>query len=314
MKLLIFGTGFIATSLINYFKNKNVDCIIMYNQHKILNFPEKKQYKMGTDLKKIFEREKIDKIILLHGNSFVPSNTNISRVINDNMLQIASFLAMLYDEKLYSQIKKILIIGSASEYGKFYNEPIKESFDLHPTSLYGLGKICLYNTAKYFIERGLPIIYIRQFNTIGIGQRDSFVLASFSKKINLIKKQLLNPILNVGDLSQERDFLDIRDTCNAYNLVLEKGIVGEVYNIGSGEYITVQLLLREVIKQANLNIKNIEINENISLFSKEGSLSKRLHADITKLNKLGFKRQYSLVDTVRDTLKYWEKECLIVEK
>lgn len=313
-KILIFGTGFIATNLIEYFGKKNIECVVLYNKHKILNYPDTKQYSMNTDIEKLFEIEKPDNIILLHGNSFVPSNTSVKTTINDNMLKIASFLENLYDTKLYSKVKKIIVVGSASEYGKFYDRPIKENFDLHPTSLYGLGKICLYNTAKYFIERGLPIIYTRQFNTIGIGQRDSFVLASFAKNISLIEKKKSKPILNVGDLSQERDFLDIRDTCNAYDMLLMSGEIGEVYNIASGEYITIDSLLTIAIKHSSLNSENIEINENVSLFSKEESLSKRLHADITKLKKLGFKRKYSIEDTIKDTLKYWEKECLIVEK
>lgn len=313
-KLLIYGTGFIATNLIEYFRKKDIECIILYNKHKILNYPDSKQYTMNTDIEKLFEIEKPDNIILLQGNSFVPANTCINTTINDNMLKIASFLECLYDRKLYTKIEKIIVVGSASEYGKFYNQPIKENFDLYPTSLYGLGKICLYNTSKYFIERGLPIIYTRQFNTIGIGQRDNFVLASFSKSIKLIEKKIVKPVLNVGDLCQERDFLDIRDTCNAYDLVFENGVIGEVYNIASGEYITIKSLLTEAIHQSNLNHKSVEINENVSLFSKEKSLSTRLHADITKLNELGFIRKYSIEVTVRDTLKYWEKECLIVEK
>lgn len=313
-RLLIFGTGFIATNIIEYYGKKNIECIVLYNKHKILNYPDDMQYPMNTDLEKLFDSKKPDNIILLYGNSFVPSNTNINTTINDNMLRIASFLEKLYYTKLYNKVKKIIVVGSASEYGKFYDGPIKENFDLHPTSLYGLGKICLYNTAKYFIDRGLPIIYTRQFNTIGMGQRDSFVLASFAKHINLIEKRKSKPILNVGDLSQERDFLDIRDTCNAYDILLTSGETGEVYNVASGEYITIDTLLTIAIKHSSLNSENIEINENVSLFSKEESLSKRLHADITKLKKLGFKKKYSIEDTIKDTLKYWEQKCLTVEK
>jgi GDP-4-dehydro-6-deoxy-D-mannose reductase len=313
-KVLIFGTGFIATNLIKYFRKKDIECIVLYNKHKILNYPDTNQYRMSIDIKKLFEMEKPDNIILLHGNSSVSENISVSTSVNDNMLKIASFLEKLYSIKLYKHIKKIIVVGSASEYGKFYNKPIKEDFTLHPTSLYGLSKICLYKSFTYFIEKGLPIIYIRQFNTIGMGQRDDFVLASFAKNINLIEKKLIDPILNVGDLSQERDFIDIRDTCRAYHLLFKNGIIGEIYNIASGEYITIKSLLTEVIKQSSLTDENIEINENISLFSKEESLSKRLHADITKLKELGFKRKYSLKDTVKDTLKYWEKECLIAEK
>ena len=313
-KVLIFGTGFIATNLVEHFRSKNTECIILFNKHKIQNCFNCKQYSMNTDLEELFKHEKPDNLILLHGNSFVPLNTSVSLSVNENMLKIASFLEILYKQKLYVDLKKIIVVGSASEYGKCYNEPIKESFPLHPTSLYGLSKICLYNSAKYYMERGMPIIYTRQFNTIGKGQRDDFVLASFAKKITLIEKKIIQPIIDVGDLSQERDFLDIRDTCYAYDLLFQKGQIGEVYNIASGEFITIKLLLNEVIKQSNLVKKSIQIRENKDLFSKEDGLSKRLHADIGKLKRLGFIRKYALSDTVKSTLDYWEKECSIVEK
>ena len=159
----------------------------------------------------------------------------------------------------------------------------------------------------YFVERGLPIVYIRQFNTVGIGQRDSFVFSSFSKNIVKIEKNLSEPILNVGDLSQERDFLDVRDTCMAYYILMEKGIIGETYNVASGDYISIEKLLYAMIEKSNLSKHDLKIIENKNLFSKEASLSKRLHADINKLKTLGFKPKYKLEDTIQDILEYWRK-------
>jgi GDP-4-dehydro-6-deoxy-D-mannose reductase len=198
-----------------------------------------------------------------------------------------------------------LIIGSASEYGKFYDKPIKEDFILHPTSLYGLSKIFLYNAATYFLERGLPIVYVRQFNTIGVGQRDDFVFSSFSRSIVEIEKKLTPPVLHVGDLTQERDFLDVRDTCLAYDILMEKGVVGETYNVASGLYISIEVLLYAMVENSMLNLETLEIIQNKNLFSKEASLSKRLHADIEKLKKLNFQPKFSLKDSIIDSLEYW---------
>lgn len=306
-KVLIFGTGFIATSLIQYYKNKNIECIVMYNKHKIEDYPDIKHYSMDDDVENIFQAESPEFIILLHGNSFVSANTNIKDSIMENTLKVTSFLEKIYKKNLYENIKKILMVGSASEYGKFYNSPIEEDFELHPTSIYGLSKIFLYNTAKYFIEKGLPIVYIRQFNTVGAGQRDCFVLSGFAKSIVSIEKGLQEAILNVGDLSQERDFLDIRDTCIAYDILIRKGVLGEVYNVASNTYISIQTLLNEVIAQSSIDSNNLKVNKNKNLFSKEKSLSKRLHADTRKLELLGFKRKYQLRDMVKSTLEYWRK-------
>jgi len=308
-KILIFGTGFIATSLIEYFQNKDkkIEFIVLFNKHKIEGLSNKRQFSMNDDIASLLHLEKPNYIIMLHGNSFVSENISIESCTNDNMLKATSFLEKLYETKFYKNIEKIILVGSASEYGKFYNKPIKEDFPLHPTSLYGLSKILLYNASKYFIDRGLPIIYVRQFNTVGQGQRDTFVFPSFAKNIAMIEKKPHKPVLNVGDLSQERDFIDIRDTCAAYELLMEKGEVGEAYNVASGEYISINGLLKNIIKQSDLIYADLEINENVNLFSKEASLSKRLHADISKIKELGFKRKFTLDETINDVLEYWRQ-------
>ena len=147
-----------------------------------------------------------------------------------------------------NNIEKILVIGSASEYGKFYDTAITENFPLHPTSLYGLDKICLYNASMYYYERGLPIVHVRQFNTTGPLQRETFVLPSFCKQAAEIEKGIREPKMFVGDLNQERDFIDIRDTCRAYSLLFEEGLAGQVYNVSSGNCISINELLYIVLK------------------------------------------------------------------
>ena len=309
MKIFIYGSGFIARNLIEYLKafDNNVQIILAYNKHKIIVKQKIKQFSMNDNIENILIKEKPEYIVVLQGNSFVADNTNIESSTHDNMMKSAIFLEKIYNSDVSKFIKKILVVGSASEYGKFYDKPIKEDFSLHPTSLYGLSKIFLYNSSMYFVERGLPIVYIRQFNTVGIGQRDSFVFSSFSKNIVKIEKNLSEPILNVGDLSQERDFLDVRDTCMAYYILMEKGIIGETYNVASGDYISIEKLLYAMIEKSNLSKHDLKIIENKNLFSKEASLSKRLHADINKLKTLGFKPKYKLEDTIQDILEYWRK-------
>lgn len=308
-KILIFGTGFIASNLIDYWSEKygEIEFIILYNNHKIKENSNVRQYSMKSDIGEILLRENPDTIIILHGDSFVSNNTSITESTNHNVLKASAFLEDIHRHKESLSVKKIVVIGSASEYGKFYNEAIEESFELHPTSIYGLSKIFLFNVSKYFIERGLPIVYVRQFNTLGMNQRDDFVLASFIKNIVQIEKGLAKPTLSVGDLTQERDFLDVRDSCSAYELLIKKGTIGEVYNVASGSYRSVDSLLDKVIQYSQLNKENLNIISNKNLFLKEASLSKRLLANINKLKALGFEQKYTLEDTIKDTFSYWRK-------
>ena len=308
-KLLIFGTGFISDSLIEYVQSnyKKTKIIIIYNFHKITGNAGENiiQYSINDDVKKILLFEKPTHIVCLKGMSFVSSNIDPVTSINNNVLVTLNFLENIFLSGYMEKLKKVLIIGSASEYGKFYSEPIQENYQLHPTSLYGLGKIFLYNSALFYKDRGMPIVYVRQFNTVGPNQRDQFALPAFAKQIAKIEKGVQEKTISVGDLTQERDFLDVRDTVAAYILLLEKGVIGEVYNVASGRCISMQNVLNLFIMNTSMAISDIKMVENKELFSEKNSLSKRLWGDVTKIRSLGFKPIYKLEETILDILNYW---------
>lgn len=308
--ILIFGTGFIAKNLIDNFLAYNNKIVVVYNNHTI----EKDgivTYHMDDDFDKILLNEKPQYIICVNGNSVVSNNTSIITSIETNVLQVLSFMEHIFTSGYYKTLEKILIIGSASEYGKLYSSPVNEEVPIKPISIYGLTKIILQQTSQYFVERGLPIVYARQFNTTGPEQRDSFVIPSFVKQVIAIENGKQEPVIKVGDLSQERDFLDIKDTCSAYERLLEKGVIGEVYNIGSGSFYSIGEILDLIIKLSKLNKEDIIIKENKNLFSKEYSLSSRLYADNTKLKLLGFEVSVTIEETIKKILNYWREKSSI---
>ena len=137
--------------------------------------------------------------------------------------------------------------------------------------------------------------------------RDDFVIPSFVRQIVAIENKQQKSI-KVGDLSQERDFIDIRDTCKAYEILLEKGVIGEIYNIGSGKFYSIQSILDLIIKYSNLNPDKVQIDKQDNLFSNENCLSKRLYSDITKLKSLGFEPTITICKTIQDILEYWRKK------
>ncbi len=310
-RLLIFGTGFIARNYLHHLisKGNSASLIkVIYNEHK-LSVGTLSTEHISMDIgcvNSLLESFKPTHILCLHGNSYVPAGTEVRPSLEDNALKTMGFLEAISRAQSKHYLKKILVIGSASEYGKYYDEAIAEDFPLHATSLYGLSKICLYNASMYYFERGLPIVHIRQFNTTGPRQRDCFVLPSFCKQIVEIEKGLKKPKIKVGDLTQERDFIDIRDTCSAYSLLFDKGAAGEVYNVSSGKYVTIKHLLDQILHCASLD-GTVEIVKNRDLTFDENCLSHRLHADISKIEKIGFESSYSLSDTIKDTLDYWRK-------
>ena len=304
-KLLVFGTGFLVKHITELFAKSNCDVIVVYNKHKVPELKEDKQFqKDEINTAELIINYQPDYILFSVGDSFVTANVDIGYAINKNLMDTLNVLEDIYSNNI-EFIKKIVIIGSAAEYGK-NSFAMPETTQTHPSSIYGLTKIFLYNTSMYYVGKGLPIVYVLQFNSIGPYQRDCFVLSSFSKQIAQIETGNQEPVITVGDLSSERDFIDVRDTAVAYKLLFENGKIGETYNIGSGVSIATEKLLDILLENTTYKSKIDIVHEEINSL-KKNSLSNKLLSDNTKLLQLGFKTKLTITQTVIDTLNYWRK-------
>ncbi len=147
----------------------------------------------------------------------------------------------------------ILSTGSCEEYGVVpgRTSPLSEDDELAPVSPYGISKIAqtklgqLYQTAF-----DLPIIAVRAFNHIGPGQDTRFAFASFAAQIAAIEQQSAQAEIAVGDLSPIRDFLDVQDVLDAYCLLITKGRPGHIYNVCSGQALTIRQGLEILLQGA----------------------------------------------------------------
>ena len=117
---------------------------------------------------------------------------------------------------------------------------------MKPISPYAVARVSQELLSKIFVESyHLDIVLTRSFNHIGPWQDERFVVPSFIKRIRGIKESGQNVgIIETGDVSVIRDFVDVRDVVRAYYLLLKKGHSGEIYNICSGKGIS----LRDVIQ------------------------------------------------------------------
>jgi GDP-4-dehydro-6-deoxy-D-mannose reductase len=145
----------------------------------------------------------------------------------------------------------VLAAGSCEEYGAQSGRqvPLTERSPLAPVSPYGASKaaqslLCL----QYHHAFGLPVIVSRAFSHTGPGQTARFVFPSFVQQIVAIERGENPAILAVGDISVVRDFLDVRDVTRAYRLLASEGEPGQVYNICSGQPLTIREGL-EILRQ-----------------------------------------------------------------
>jgi GDP-4-dehydro-6-deoxy-D-mannose reductase len=133
----------------------------------------------------------------------------------------------------------LMLAGSGEVYGSSANHelPLTENTLLNPISEYALTKAAADLAIGAFAKTGLRCIRFRPFNHIGPGQTEKYALSSFAAQIARIELGLQSPVIRVGNLNVERDFLDVRDVADAYvrgALRFDQIPTGSVLNIASG--------------------------------------------------------------------------------
>lgn len=154
----------------------------------------------------------------------------------------------------------ILIAGSSAVYGSVQaNElPISELQPFRPSNAYAVSKIAQEMLAyTYYARFDLKVIRTRAFNLVGPGQPATLACAAFAKQIAEIEARWAEPTLCVGNLGSQRDFVDVRDVVRAYHLAAERGQPGEVYNVCSGQAVSIQVCLDQLLSLTRVTI-NVE--------------------------------------------------------
>lgn len=314
MKALISGiSGFAGSYLAEFLLNKGYKVYgIFYDKSTFSNLngciDKIKIFKCDirnySNLKEIIEKVKPDEIYHLAAIAFVPTSLKDPKLTFDTNLHGT---LNLYEAIIELKIEpKILFIGSADEYGLINNSdlPIKEDCPLRPLNPYSISKVSAdFLSYFYFRNYNLKIIRVRPFNHIGPRQSPQFVCSSFAKQIAEIEKRLKESIIKVGNLEAKRDFTDVRDMVRAYWLAIQKGKLGEVYNICSENAVSIKQLLNKLLTMSD---KNIEVQQDSKrLRSSEVPI---LLGNCTRFIKCtGWKSKISFNSSIKDLLNYWRK-------
>jgi UDP-glucose 4-epimerase len=167
-------------------------------------------------------------------------------------LAAAVGVKLIVELKHASKKGRLVVIFSTSEvYGKSVAVPFHEDADLvlGPTPKHRWAYACSkaldeFLALAYFRERRLPVIVVRLFNTVGPRQTGRYGMVI----PNFVQQALAGePITVYGDGTQQRSFTDVSDVVGALvKLVREPRAVGEVFNIGNSEEITILQLAEKV--------------------------------------------------------------------
>jgi len=205
-----------------------------------------------NNIASVVEQAKPDAIAHLAAQAFVPQSlADPLATYDSNARGTARLLEVVRAEDLKrDEPLRLLVVGSADVYGQqpLAAYPLTETCATNPMNPYAASKVAAEAFALAAAQSyGSDIVMTRAFNHIGPGQDERFVVASFALQIARIAAGD-PPLLQVGNLDAQRDFLDVRDVAAAYTLLLEtRGDAGAIYNIASGRAVAIREVLRKLI-------------------------------------------------------------------
>ncbi|MCK9593745.1 MAG: dTDP-glucose 4,6-dehydratase [Methanoregula sp.] len=308
MKILITGgAGFIGSNFILHMMNShpevgiiNLD-VLTYagNLNNLKSVEKNPRYTFikgdicDPDIvNAIIKKHQVDTIIHFAAESHVDrSITKASEFVRTNVLGTHNLLECAR----HQPISRFIHISTDEVYGSTLKGSFKENDILSPSSPYSASKAGSDLLAlSYFKTYNLPVIITRCTNNFGPYQFPEKLIPLFVT--NLIEGKKV-PVYGTG--KNIRDWIHVGDHCRAVEFVLDKGITGEIYNIGGGNEKT-----------------NIEITEKILKFLKKDNSSIeyvtdrpghdfRYSLDCLKLQKMGWRPQYSFEEGLKDTVEWY---------
>jgi GDP-4-dehydro-6-deoxy-D-mannose reductase len=154
----------------------------------------------------------------------------------------------------------LIFVSSADAYGHSFKSgnALTESAPLAPMNVYGATKAAADLALGAMASGPLRIIRIRPFNHTGPGQSAAFVIPAFARQLARIAAGIQQPILNVGALAPLRDFVDVRDVCDAYVRCLRRAEhipSGTIINLASGNPRRIATVLDDLLQIAGVSAR-----------------------------------------------------------
>ena len=188
----------------------------------------------ASSVERTIEELKPDAIFHLAGQADVAKSWSIpQKTIEMNTIAAVSLMEAV---RHHVPQAKLVMVGSSDQYGNLgkAGESVSETTEMNPQSPYAISKLAQEKMAQVYVRAyGLQICMTRSFNHAGVGQRLGFMIPDFASGVVKVEKGLAKSI-KVGNLDSRRDFTHVKDVVRAYRFISEKGLPGEIYNVGSG--------------------------------------------------------------------------------
>ena len=202
---------------------------------------------------------------------------------------------VLLDAARERGVEKFLQMSTDEVYGSVESGSSKETDPLEPRSPYSASKAGGELLARaYFTTFDFPVLVARASNNYGPYQYPEKVVPYFVT--NAIDDK---PLPIYGDGKQSRDYLYVEDCCSALWAILQKGILGEVYNIGAGNERTTMQIAHAVISALG------KPESLIRHVTDRPGHDRRYSLDDSKIRGLGWKPRSRFEDAFARTVSWY---------
>ena len=330
MNLLVTGgAGFIGSNLINMILKKgsklainviNLDRLTyagnLENLQEIHDNPNyrfiKGDIRDRRTVEAIFTKFDIDSVInfaaethvdrsIRNPEEFITTNITGTHVILDVAMNYWKISPDVWNGKKYKPGTKFIQVSTDEVYGSLSEtESFVETSPLAPNNPYSASKASADMIVRaYHQTYGMPVNITRCSNNYGRHQYPDKLIPLMIT--NCLKDKAL-PVY--GDGLQVRDWVHVSDHCSAIMVVLQKGIPGEIYNIGGNN----QKSTIEIVKYIVNTLRKSE--SLIQYVQDRPSHDVRYAIDYTKITtELGWKPSCSFEQGMQDTIKWYSENC-----
>ncbi|KAF3934575.1 ADP-L-glycero-D-manno-heptose-6-epimerase [Dactylellina cionopaga] len=252
------------------------------------------------DVKRCMKEHNIDTIFhfaaqshvdLSFGNSYQFTDTNVYGT------------HVLLECAKSAEIKRFIHISTDEVYGEVPDDgdDLLETSILAPTNPYAASKAAAEMLVNaYYKSFKLPVIIVRSNNVYGPHQFPEKVIPKFTCLLNRGGKLLLH-----GDGKHTRRYLFAGDAADAFDTILHKGIIGQIYNVGSYDEISNIELCQRLIKEFGMPAEKYD--DIVHHVIDRPFNDRRYAVDGSKLRKLGWDQKTKFEDGLRTTVQWYRQ-------
>ena len=308
---VVGGAGFLGSHLVNHLIDLHCDVLVLDNLSVgRFGFVNPKATLSRGD---ITDRN-LDLIELFTGIDYVFNYASMPfipdcyrrpvDVVNTNTLGALRVLEAAHG----AGVKRILQVSSAEVYGNSGQEEelIEDQCGIEPISTYAISKAAIDHLAHCrHEEAGVPVIILRQFNCVGERETHPYVIPEIIDQIQKAPTYSDNSIQIALGNDTQRDFQYAGDATWMAIDLLQKGELGEAYNLGSEKSIGIYKLAHMICRLMcpNLHLRIVEDPSKVrpvDIWSLRSN-NKKIHACIS--NRV----QTSLKEALKRTIDYYRE-------